>query len=76
MQHLAIANDLKELKIYSFKQAISIETHQSFRLLKSPIEHCSLNEKQLKNIVIQLYFIDETPLEMLLVTENEEIIKL
>lgn len=76
MQYLAISNDSKELKVYSFKQAIHIENQISFRVLKNPVEYVSLNEKQLKNIIVQLYFVDELPFLMILVDEFDRIIKL
>lgn len=76
MQYLAIANDEKELFVYSFKQAIYIENQISYRILKTPVEYCYLGEKQLKNIVIDLYYVEEIPFQMLLVTEKNEILKL
>jgi hypothetical protein len=54
--------------VYSFKQAIYIENQISYRILKTAVEYCYLGEKQLKNVVVDLYYVEEIPFQMLLVT--------
>jgi WD40 repeat protein len=58
LQYLAISTDSSEVFVYTFKQSITIETYVSYRILKTPNEYLSLNSKQLKSLIVELYFVE------------------
>jgi hypothetical protein len=71
LQYLAVASELRELKVYQFKSPILIENRTILRMCKQPIELFALTPKELPSTVLSIRFVSEIPFMALLIDSTD-----